>query len=610
MKAIFDQFDKVNDFPHDRRGRVDEVGGRTLVRIYDSSQAKPEFATDLLTAWDRVPGLKAVAVKAYIRSCTGADITSHHTRLVTAGTYKRMSDIFVALDKGDRATDTLTFYDCEEVIDHIASLQHAAPQDDLRPLRQIVDEIWNSPEFDKHRDPHLFVRNSPFAGSGRRQGGCEVLPDAVFGDIYACAAADVARVMTEAGAFRAFLREHGTPAGSDVPRAPDLHGCAAWVKGRFGGRLPSLDALEDVDRALWRHLKWAHGGYGWKEVVRLIHPRISDLMPVIALLGCQTFFNKALLADMEMGDIERRRLAGTDRLVLTPIKKRAGKQQLRSFAIDDAPDNPSVTIAFLKRATAGLRPLVPTEFRNRLFLFWSLGPRGAGGMGSGEGASAFNGVNTGSGGEDSRFTYYWDQWCAGHKFGGVNFSSIRVTALNLVYRASGGDVRAVAALASHSSPDVFDQNYKSAHSRAANDRRLGKAMMLQGRWLASGGKVDPTGRLKGEGAEAATPGFGCLDCFESPLPGQRRGRPCTAYGQCHDCPLANTDVRVPANLARLKQLEAEYISAAGYLAPHYWRDKYSGCLRALRAEWLPAFTDRAVVEAAARMQVSPLPPLG
>ena len=96
----------------------------------------------------------------------------------------------------------------------------------------------------------------------------------------------------------------------------------------------------------------------------------------------------------------------------------------------------------------------------------------------------------------------------------------------------------------------------------------------------------------------------------SPIPGQREGRTCTAYGQCPACPLATTNTEVPANLVRLKQMEAEYVSAVDYLAPHYWRDKYSQHLGALRAEWLPAFTDPRVIEDASRMQARPLPPLG
>ena len=81
-------------------------------------------------------------------------------------------------------------------------------------------------------------------------------------------------------------------------------------------------------------------------------------------------------------------------------------------------------------------------------------------------------------------------------------------------------------------------------------------------------------------------------------------------GQCPGCPLATCDVRLPANLVRLKQLEGEHAAAREYLAAHYWRDKYSLHLQTLLRDWLPAFRNPGVIEAAARMQARPLPPLG
>jgi hypothetical protein len=321
--------------------------------------------------------------------------------------------------------------------------------------------------------------------------------------------------------------------------------------------------------------------------------------------GCYTLFNKAVLTELSLDDIDYTELAGTRRIVYTPLKKRAGKKQLRSFALDDAPDHPDVMFRFLQEYTKDLRASVEEAFKRRLFLFWTLSAR----KDDEAGPTAFTGATTGTGSEDSRFTYAWNTWCTEQGFDGVVFSSLRVTGLNLAHRMFAGDVKAIKALASHSSDDVFDHHYKSAHSRARNDRKMGKAMLLQERMLRSGGVVDPTRRLRGEGVEAATPGFGCLDPFHSPIPGQKEGRPCAAYGQCPDCPLATTNTLVPANLVRMKQMEAEYVDAINYLTPHYWRDKYSQNLAAIRTDWLPMFADEIVIKEAARMQVNPLPPL-
>ena len=606
MRALFDQFDRVAEFPHRQRGNVESRDGLTIVRIFDPKQVKQEFVTDALTSWDAIPGLKSTAISAYIRVSTRSSITSHQSRLQLAGLFRRLAAVLVEAGMVDRTPETLSFYDCEDIIATIAARELICPGDLVAPLREIVDEIWSDETLNKTRDQHLFVRKVPFPGSGMRGRTREVLPDAVFGDIYARAAADCARIMDEIEAFRTVLGATPVIEAAEKRIMMTPLDCAVWAYRRFGDALPQL---EDLKKERGTPVSAIHRVGGWKEVVRLIHPTLREIMPFAILLGCQTLFNKSVLTELSLDDIERRDLAGTARVVFTPEKRRAGgRRQLRSFQSEEASDNPDLIVRFLEGYTSGLRRLIEPKFNRRLFLFWSLALRER--LEEQVGPAAFYGSTTGGGGEDSRFTHFWSLWCKEAGLGKVPFSSIRVTGLNLAHRAFSGDVRAIAALAAHSSTAVFDHHYKSPHSRARNDRKVAKAMLLRERMLASNGKVDPTRRLRGEGVQAATPGFGCLDPFSSPIPGQREGRTCSAYGQCPDCPLGTTDVRVPANLVRMKQLEAEYLAAASYLAPHYWRDKYLNHLGALRDEWLPAFVNRKVIDQAAMMQARPLPPLG
>lgn len=604
MRAIFDQFDRNIDFPHDRLGHVVEEGNRTVVRMYDPKQHKCEFETEEFAAWDRVPGLKRVAIQAYLHAAARETVRSHVTRLHMAMRFSYMVEFLLSAGMADRTPETLTFYDCEEVIDIVASTDLANKVEALTPLRLIVDRIWSDPAYVR-RDPHLFVRNAPFAGKIQRRGVREIMPDPVFADFYARAAADAASIAAEVDAFRNSL---ATSTGRKAPLVAECSTpavCARWVYREFGPKLPMFTTL----RASAKYKAYANAILrcgGWKRVARLIHPGVYDLMPFLGLLGCQTLFNKAVLTELSLGDVDRTELLGQRRIVLTPLKKRAGRQQFRSFELGDAPDNPHVVLEFLERWTTDLRGMVPEVFRNRIFLFWSLVERKE----FSPGATGFYGLHTGSGAEDARFPHAWRTWLNDSKLPEVQFSSIRVTGLNLAHRAFAGDVRAIAALASHSSPEVFDSSYKSAHSCMRNDRRMAKAMALRDRLLRSDGKIDPTKRLRGEGVQAATPGFGCLDPMSSPISGQVEGRPCAAYGQCPDCPLATTDTSAPANLVRMKQMEAEYVQARDYLAPHYWRDKYSQHLDTLRTAWLPAFTDPDVALIAARMRAQPLPPLG
>ncbi len=378
----------------------------------------------------------------------------------------------VAAGLEDRTPETLTFYDCEDLISYVASLELVQAHIEIAPLRLIVDEIWNDSALDGKRDPHLFVRNAPFAGSGFRGGKREVLDDALWGDIIGKASADVRRIMADVESFRFAL-------GRLKPRvwAPSMlmsrTDCAVWAYQTFGSNLPSFADIKESHSPYWNRLMKVAGG--WKEVLPLIHPTLPSLMPFIALFGCYTLFNKAVLTELSLDDVDYTELAGTRRVVFTPLKKRAGKKQLRSFALDGAPDHPDVMFRFLQEYTKDLRDLVEDVFKKRLFLFWTLTSRKV----DEAGPAAFTGTTTGTGSEDSRFTYAWSVWCTENGFEGTAFSSLRVTGLNLDHRLFAGDVQAIAALASHSSLEVFDHHYKSAYSRARNDRKMGKAMLLR-----------------------------------------------------------------------------------------------------------------------------------
>lgn len=604
MKDMFQQFDRIADFPHAKRGRILIDGnGKTTVAVYDPHETQPEYKTDIFTVWNAIPGLKDCAINAYLKEATKRRVTSHMTRKVIAEIFGRLAKYLTANGLDDQTPETLSFYDCEDLITYVASLGLVLPHHEISPLRLIVEEIWNDPKFDGKRDPHLFVRQAPFPGSGLRGGKREILNDALWGDMIAKASAQVRVIMTDRQNFNKALVRRADFTEWTPTLLQTKMDCAVWAYQTFGPRLPSFLEIKWNMLPYWRQIQKIAGG--WKEVLALIHPTLPSLMPFIALFGCYTLFNKSVLTEFSLDDVDYTELAGTKRVVYTPLKKRAGKKQLRSFALDDALDHPDVMFRFLVEYTEDLRGMVEDVFRRRLFLFWTLNAKKI----DEAGPSAFTGATTGTGAEDSRFTYYWQLWCKEQGFEGTAFSSLRITGLNLAHRAFGGDVRAIAALASHSSHEVFDHHYKSAHSRARNDRKLGKAMLMRERMLRSEGAIDPVRRLRGESLEAATPGFGCLDPFHSPVAGQKEGRACAAYGQCPGCPLATTNTEVAANLVRMKQLEAEYVDAIQYLAPHYWRDKYSLHMVALRTEWLPMFVDERVLQEAARMQVKPLPPL-
>ena len=82
-----------------------------------------------------------------------------------------------------------------------------------------------------------------------------------------------------------------------------------------------------------------------------------------------------------------------------------------------------------------------------------------------------------------------------------------------------------------------------------------------------------------------------------------------AYGQCPLCPLGSIDVRSPYALVRLLQLKARHQISREDLGEQAWGLRWRESYERLVKFWLPQFTDEAVLVAAERLLIPPLPPL-
>jgi hypothetical protein len=201
MRRLFEQFDKLVDFPHAERGHVSLNDGKTLVRIYDPHEVRREFITDAFTAWNRLPRLMPYAINAYLATCTSPEVKSHNTRHHEASLFRRLSEFMVDAEMEDRTGTSFTYYDCEDILGVIAAQELRSPEEVVRPLRSLVAEICRDTSLDGVRDPHLAVRRMPFPGSGKRTDPWETLPEPLFIAIMARATADCVRIMKEVMAF-------------------------------------------------------------------------------------------------------------------------------------------------------------------------------------------------------------------------------------------------------------------------------------------------------------------------------------------------------------------------------------------------------------------------
>jgi len=140
--------------------------------------------------------------------------------------------------------------------------------------------------------------------------------------------------------------------------------------------------------------------------------------------------------------------------------------------------------------------------------------------------------------------------------------------------------------------------------RTADGRRLLLAQIpgLMARWAGTRGQIDP--RFLTEKADicSATPGFGCLDPYASPVTGQVRGRLCRAMGHCAACPLAVLRGNDPKQVAYVLAY-AEAVATSPELPPEKATALLAG-YRGFLAAVEPAVLARAAALPRPDVQVS------
>ncbi|AVK72188.1 hypothetical protein BJN34_0060 [Cupriavidus necator] len=136
--------------------------------------------------------------------------------------------------------------------------------------------------------------------------------------------------------------------------------------------------------------------------------------------------------------------------------------------------------------------------------------------------------------------------------------------------------------------------------------KLSEVMLAQERFYSSDGRRDIRGEPDDIDIGAATPGWACHDPFDSPIPGEVKGRLCQGFGRCPACEMGNLDTTSGYALARVLQLTEEVAKAQSYLEAPRWHAAFEEVSKKLREKWIPSFVDPAVIEAASRLNLGPI----
>src|SRR5690606_35277956 len=195
----------------------------------------------------------------------------------------------------------------------------------------------------------------------------------------------------------------------------------------------------------------------------------------------------------------------------------------------------------------------------------------------------------------------------GLKFTGAR--EIRLAFAERVADATGGDTLALRELLGHRNVATTNSHYRTTAMQRSGAEAIAGVQATRERWISSDGHVDARTRGAVKDRTAATPGFICLDPFDSPLPFQTKGKLCGAYGKCPSCPLATVDPDHVYALARFLQVHAKYLEARDVLGRAIWEVKFAEDVDRISNHWIPALATKKNLESARRLLLPSLPDL-
>lgn len=370
--------------------------------------------------------------------------------------------------------------------------------------------------------------------------------------------------------------------------------CCAYILAKHDGRFPERQHLEPSDIALV-------GKYGYTRLRTAVFPQLNDLIPLLLLIACLTGFNQQPLSGIELSDITEAEIFGKKRVLYSPSKKRArGKRQRRSFVRTEETLNPINVLEFVINWTSILREIAPAAIKEHVFLCankWKGENEWIRSIGVPENGTFANATTAIDKFISRKFKRY------------IGTRLMRASFAEHVNQLLDGDIDAIATLLGHSSTAITHRSYQSSAAKERDALALAGAMNERERYVISKGRVDPRRTPLGEDRTAATPGWGCLDSTDSPIPGQIRGRPCTAFGHCPGCELSYPDRDPVIALARSIQLLERMDEATNEAGTVAFNAQFGRPFRFLTTTHIPSLATEENLAAARRLSLNPLPRL-
>lgn len=357
----------------------------------------------------------------------------------------------------------------------------------------------------------------------------------------------------------------------------DFNVCLAELSRRYKGIFPDASKLIEEDYPLGYAVLNIHRSL---KLRRYLYPQSRHLVPFILLFSVITAGN----ADSVLG-FKRDQLAPADRLGDPALRVRLLKGRAKSDFARTIPAGPTLEewrcsptsrlgmqaiVDFVLEWTERTRTSASASYKDNLFIYCQVNGE--------KKPKPFRDSGRKSG------TGIWDRaltnFCKDHGITRFALNQLRTTVLDEAHQATG-DITVAKELGQHVDPNTTWKHYTSAGTRARYLERLGEVFLLRDRWRISQGAIDPRAEPFSHDKSAATPGFYCLDPFDSPRPGQKQGVLCSAYGECPGCPLAAANISSHSAVAHYLALRDSIYQSAHLMSSRTWVDQWSGVLKSL-----------------------------
>lgn len=469
----------------------------------------------------------------------------------------------------------------------------------LTPVRTIIRTLSEIPKWSAvARNIISFIPVKPWPGISRKSKPRERLRLEHFRAVIDCAEKEVLAIQMRWKKRNELLElgHHFLVEGQHFQHY-ELCTCLAAIDAAYPDIIPTFSTITKENpklaSAVRRHFSRA-------DLESNFYAPPRDLVPFALLLTAATAFNPDTVLTLDWSNIAKQSRIGLPAVHITGRKNRAEKDP--SVLLDASQNFDTVGIelilTLLQEMTVRIRTSIKDpDHHDRVFIFVPARKSNV--------AKAFGGKSSSPSG-DIKWQYSLKDFIKTHDLPSFTLAQIRTTILDEVQLITG-DLLAAQAVGQQKNPHTLWHHYTSDGVRKRHMEKIGEILLLRERWHSTNGTIDPRSRAGLQDVGAATPGFLCLDPFDSPRQNQKPGRLCNAYGECPSCPLAGANVSRAIDVAHYLALRKAIYDAQGRVAPTSWVNRWSPIIFDLEA--LISQVPREVLAEAKQFTVT-LPPVG